>query len=69
MGAYFCNLMSLYILFDLSSLHSLLKRDDGLAVLYRSNCESKLTTNKNRSIFNTNGFKIFVEYNSIQTDF
>ena len=70
MGAEICDLINLYILFDLNSVSSLssfgLYRDDGLAVLKWSKCENEKAT---KAIFKSHGFKISVECNLIQTDF
>ena len=73
MGAEICDLIGLYILFDLNSVNNLssfgLYRDDGLAVLKRSKCENERATKRIRSIFKNHGFKISVECNLTQTDF
>ena len=55
MGAEICDLIGLYILFDLNSLNNLssfgLYRDDGLAVLKRSKCENEKATKRIIAIF------------------
>ena len=65
MGAEICDLIVLYILFDLSSMSRLLPfglyRDDGLAILSRSKCKIERATKANRNIFKSHGFKVSVE--------
>ena len=60
-------------MFDLTSVNSLssfgLYRDDGLAVLNRSIYENEKVTKRIRNIFKSEGFKISVDCNLIQTDF
>ena len=73
MGAEICNLIGLYILFDLSAVSNLLSfgfyRDDCQAVLNRSKCKSERATKVYRNIFKSHGFSISVKCNLIQTDF
>ena len=73
MGAEICDLIGLYILFDLTSVNSLssfgLYCDDGLAVLNRSRCENEKATKRIRTIFKSHGFKVSVECNLKQMDF
>ena len=65
MGAEISDLIWLYILFDLSSMSSLLSsrlyRDDGLAIISRSKCKTERATKANRNIFKSHGFKVSVE--------
>ena len=60
-------------MFDLTFVNSLLSfglyRDDGLAVLNRSIYENEKVTKSVRKIFKSEGFKISVDCNLIQTDF